>query len=110
MVNCVDCHLPPKDDTWAHYTAKAALGIRDVWGYLTKDSADFDWDRKSELEHAIKYIPNASCVKCHQNLFPQGITDDGITDIGKHIDFQNLDACNQEDQINDNIYNVSCDL
>jgi sulfatase modifying factor 1 len=79
MVNCVDCHLPPKDDTWAHYTAKASLGIRDLWGYLTKDSADFDWDKKSELEHAVKYIPNASCVKCHQNLFPQGITDDGIT-------------------------------
>lgn len=79
MVNCVDCHLPPKDDTWAHYTAKLALGARDVWGYITKDSADFNWDMKSELEHAVKYIPNESCVKCHQNLFPKGITDDGIT-------------------------------
>ena len=29
MVNCVDCHLPPKDDTWAHYTAKISLGVRD---------------------------------------------------------------------------------
>jgi Uncharacterized conserved protein len=79
MVNCVDCHLPPTDNTWAHYSAKAALGIRDVWGYLTKDSIDFDWDKKSELEHAVTYIPNESCVKCHQNLFPQGITDDGVT-------------------------------
>ncbi|WP_352423423.1 SUMF1/EgtB/PvdO family nonheme iron enzyme [Proteiniphilum sp.] len=79
MVNCVDCHLPPKDDTWAHYTAKISLGVRDLWGYLTKDPAEIDWDRKSELEHAVKYIPNESCVKCHQNLFPQGISDDGIT-------------------------------
>ena len=79
MVNCVDCHLPPKDDTWAHYTAKLRLGIHDVWGYLTKDSADFDWEKKSQLEYAVKMIPNASCVKCHQNLFPQGISDDGIT-------------------------------
>ena len=79
MVNCVDCHLPPKDDTWAHYTAKISLGVRDVWGYLTKDPAEIDWERKSELEHAVKYIPNESCVKCHQNLFPQGISDDGIT-------------------------------
>ena len=79
MVNCVDCHLPPTDDTWAHYTAKIALGARDVWGYITKDSADFNWDKKSELEHAVKYIPNESCVKCHQNLFPQGVTDDGVT-------------------------------
>ncbi len=79
MVNCVDCHLPPTDNTWAHYSAKVALGVRDVWGYLTKDSADFNWDKKSELEYAVKYIPNESCVKCHQNLFPEGVTDDGIT-------------------------------
>ena len=79
MVNCVDCHLPPTDNTWEHYSAKAALGMRDLWGYLTKDTADFDWDKKSELEYAVKYIPNKSCVKCHQNLFPEGITDDGIT-------------------------------
>lgn len=59
--------------------AKAGLGIKDVWGFLTKDSADFRWEMKSELEHAVKYIPNESCKECHQNLFPAGITDDGIT-------------------------------
>lgn len=79
MVNCVDCHLPPQNDTWAHYTTKATLGIRDVWGFITKNPDEIDWDKKSEMEHAVKYVPNASCVKCHQNLFPQGITDDGVT-------------------------------
>ncbi len=79
MVNCVDCHLPPKDDTWAHYSSKVKLGVRDVWSYLTKDSADIDWERKRELDQAIKYVPNASCVKCHQDLFPAGISDEGIT-------------------------------
>ena len=39
-----------------HYTAKAKLGLKDVWGYLTKDSADFNWDEKSQLENAVKYI------------------------------------------------------
>ncbi len=78
MVDCIDCHLPPSNDTWAHYTAKMSLGIKDVWGYLTKDTADINWERKSELEYAVKYIPNESCVKCHQDLFPQGITDEGI--------------------------------
>ena len=78
MVDCIDCHLPPTSDTWAHYTAKLSLGLKDVWGYLTKDTADINLDRKSELEFAVKYIPNESCVKCHQDLFPQGITDEGI--------------------------------
>jgi len=77
-VNCVDCHLPPKNQTWEHYTFKARLGLKDVWGYYTKDSADFDWDKKSELEHAVKYIPNQSCKECHYNLFPEGVTDDAI--------------------------------
>lgn len=78
-VHCVDCHLPPKTDTWAHYTAKVKLGVKDVWGYLTKDSTDFDWDAKSELEHAVRYIPNESCKECHHTLFPEGVTDDAIT-------------------------------
>ena len=76
--HCVACHLPPQSNTWDHYSAKAKLGLKDVWSYLTKDSADFNWELKSELEHAVKYIPNESCKDCHQNLFPEGITNDGI--------------------------------
>jgi len=78
-VNCVDCHLPPKSDTWNHYSTKMKLGLTSVWGYYTKDSASFDWDHKSQLENAVKFIPNASCVECHQNLFPSRISPDGIT-------------------------------
>jgi formylglycine-generating enzyme required for sulfatase activity len=78
-VHCIDCHLPPKHQTWNHYSAKIRLGVQDVWGYMTKDSADFNWEMKSELEHAVRYIPNESCKECHTNLFPSGITDDGIT-------------------------------
>lgn len=77
-VHCVDCHLPPKNQTWNHYTAKAKLGVKDLWGYLTKDSADFDWELKSELEHAVKYIPNESCKECHYNLFPEGMSEEAI--------------------------------
>ncbi len=77
--HCIACHLPPQTDTWAHYSAKMKLGLKDVWGYLVKDSVDFHWEQKSELEQAVKYIPNESCLDCHQNLFPEGITDDGIT-------------------------------
>lgn len=100
MVNCIDCHLPPLTNTWDHYTAKLKLGARDVWGYLTKDSADFNWDAKSELEYAIKYIPNQSCKRCHQNLFPQGISDDGIT---AHLHYD-------ENEKKQNLQCISCHL
>ena len=85
-VHCVDCHLPPKSQTVNHYMAKAKLGITDVWSYLVKDSADFDWDTKSSLEYAVKYIPNESCKECHQNLFPAGLNDDGIS---AHLYYEN---------------------
>ena len=85
-VHCVSCHLPPQEQTWAHYSAKAKLGVRDVWGYITKDSADINWEEKSLLENAVKYIPNASCVDCHQNLYPKGVTPDGIT---AHLYYEN---------------------
>jgi formylglycine-generating enzyme required for sulfatase activity len=78
-VHCIDCHLPPKNNTWAHYSAKVKLGVHDLWGYMTKDSADFDWDSKSQMEYAVKIVPNSSCKECHANLFPEGISDDGIT-------------------------------
>jgi len=78
-VHCVDCHLPPRNNTWDHYTAKLRLGMRDLWGYLTKDSTDFDWETLSLVENAVRYIPNESCKECHHNLFPEKINDDGIT-------------------------------
>ena len=78
-VHCIDCHLPPVTNTKEHYIAKAKLGFTDLWGYLLKDSADFDWESKSQLDHAVKFISNESCTDCHKNLFPQGISNDGMT-------------------------------
>lgn len=78
-VHCVECHLPPKHDFFNHYLAKIKLGVKDTWSYFTKDSADFDWEAKSVLESAITYIPNSSCINCHADIFPQGLSDDGIT-------------------------------
>lgn len=100
MTNCVDCHLPPQSNTWDHYTAKLKLGVRDVWSHFTKDTADIDWEAKSELENAIKYIPNESCKACHQNIFPEGISDDGIT---AHLHYD-------ENETKLNLQCISCHL
>ena len=77
-VHCVDCHLPPKNNTWDYYSAKTRFGMHSLWAYLTKDSADFNWDKLSEIDQAVSYIPNESCKECHHNLFPEKISDEAI--------------------------------
>ncbi len=76
-VHCVDCHLPPKGDGYLYH--KAITGIRDLYGMWFKDSASFNWEQKSSLEFAVKHTFEASCLKCHQNLFPAKLTKEGST-------------------------------
>ncbi len=77
-VNCVECHLPTPGG-FNHFKEKAKLGIKDLWAYMTKDSAEFNWQQMSQLEHAEKTVFNESCIRCHTNLFPSRLSDDGIT-------------------------------
>ncbi|MDR2039744.1 MAG: SUMF1/EgtB/PvdO family nonheme iron enzyme [Bacteroidales bacterium] len=77
-VHCVDCHLPPKG-SFNHFKEKARTGLHDLWAYWTKDSADFNWEQKSQLEYAVNIVYNESCKECHVNLFPKGLSDDGGT-------------------------------
>ncbi|MCL2073509.1 MAG: SUMF1/EgtB/PvdO family nonheme iron enzyme [Marinilabiliaceae bacterium] len=77
VTHCVECHLPPKN-SFAHYTEKIKLGINDLWSFYTKDSAQFDWEAKSQLENAVKFVFNESCKSCHINLLSKELSDDGI--------------------------------
>jgi formylglycine-generating enzyme required for sulfatase activity len=74
-VDCVDCHLPPKDD--GYLLAKATTGLRDLWSYWTKDSASFNWEEKGRVEFARHHVYETSCVECHENLFPAKMTKAG---------------------------------
>jgi len=75
--DCAACHLPPEGSI-DHFVAKAKTGMKDVWSYITKDPEDIDWQIKKELEYAQKIVYNESCKECHVNLYPQGISDDGM--------------------------------
>ncbi len=74
-IHCVDCHLPPKGH--GYLTEKAKLGMKDLYGYWFKDTADFNWNAKSTLEQAQHFIPKSSCVNCHANLFPLTLSKEG---------------------------------
>ena len=74
-VHCVECHLPPKGE--GYMIEKTRLGIKDVYGFLTKDSAEFNWEAKRTVEQAPHFTFKVSCVKCHANLFPLKLNKEG---------------------------------
>ena len=74
-VHCVECHLPPKGE--GYLVEKARLGIKDIWGFMTKDSAEFNWEAKRTVEAAPHFTFKTSCIKCHANLFPLSLKKEG---------------------------------
>ena len=74
-VHCVQCHLPPEG--LAYLAEKAKTGARDVYGKVFKDTEKIDWDEKSKLENAVLHTYEASCIHCHQNLFPLKLSKKG---------------------------------
>ena len=84
IVHCVECHLPAEGDGYLY--AKAKHGLKDAYGYFFKDSADFNWDEKSKLEHAKSFVYQSSCLECHQNLFPTTLSTEGAD---AHLNYLN---------------------
>jgi formylglycine-generating enzyme required for sulfatase activity len=82
-VGCVQCHLPPGG---AEYMIeKVKTGVRDVYGTWFKDPSKINWEEKSQREHAVRFVYEASCRHCHQNLFPRGLSKKGV-DAHLHYD------------------------
>ncbi|MDD4107206.1 MAG: SUMF1/EgtB/PvdO family nonheme iron enzyme [Prolixibacteraceae bacterium] len=75
QTGCVACHLPPKGQ--GYMKEKIISAVRDVYGLVFKDSADYNWELKSTLEHAQRHVFNESCIDCHKNLFPLTLTKEG---------------------------------
>jgi cytochrome c nitrite reductase small subunit len=63
-VECIDCHLPPKDEFFRHTIAKAYDGGKDVFKHYFSDGYDIEKARTKVLEH----IPNKRCMYCHNSL------------------------------------------
>lgn len=84
VVHCVECHLPPKGE--GHLWAKIKHGSNDVYGMLFKDTDNINWQAKSDPEIAIDFTYMNSCQKCHSNLFPSTLSDNGGD---AHLHYQN---------------------
>lgn len=79
VTDCAACHLPPKDaGINRYYRIKLKMGAKDMWAKTFKDKDQIDWAAKRTQDYAPHIVYNESCLKCHQNLYPEGISDDGI--------------------------------
>ena len=78
VTDCAACHLPPEDMPVRHFLAKTKMGAKDICSYLLKNKDKIDWDAKGGMEHAMKIVYNESCVKCHTNLYPEGVSDEAV--------------------------------
>lgn len=63
-VDCVDCHLPPKEKYFSHLVAKAYAGAKDLY----KHHFGPPYDALAIREKVTNHMSNETCVHCHDNL------------------------------------------
>jgi len=72
VTHCTDCHLPPSG--FQYLTEKARLGMHDAYAQIFRDVSNIDWSRERQLERARTFSYDSACVRCHSNLFSQGLS------------------------------------
>jgi len=63
-VECIDCHLPPKEKFFSHLAVKAYYGARDVYKHYFGDEYDLEKFQKKVFES----MRDQTCLYCHDNL------------------------------------------
>lgn len=61
---CIDCHLPPPEQTIYFFFSKAKHGIKDFWGHYFGEP--YDAAKRREIVYST--MDNSNCLKCHQSL------------------------------------------
>lgn len=64
QVECIECHLPPKDKLIKHVAAKAYTGTKDAFHHIVGTEYDAKAIRKKVREH----MTNEVCMRCHNNM------------------------------------------
>ena len=64
QAECIDCHLPPKDEHIRHYVEKAYNGIKDIYMHHFGSEYDMEATRKEVAES----MPAPRCLHCHKDL------------------------------------------
>jgi nitrate/TMAO reductase-like tetraheme cytochrome c subunit len=62
-VTCIACHLPPREDHFAHLAGKTHKGASHAWTHFFGK-----YDEKTSRQLVLDTLPNERCTHCHDNL------------------------------------------
>lgn len=63
---CMDCHLPPPENTFEFFAMKTYHGLKDITSHLL-DGAEH-YDKAAARENMYAEITNETCMRCHENV------------------------------------------
>lgn len=66
VAECMDCHLPPPEETINFFAMKTYHGAKDVFYHFLKGAEAYD--REKARQDVYLEVTNAVCMRCHQNV------------------------------------------
>ena len=69
---CIDCHLPSKDNYFTHIVAKAYEGGKDLY----KHHFGGEYEVEEVRERVLAHISNEKCLSCHVDLLVRPSSDE----------------------------------
>ena len=48
------------------------MGLKDLWSYYTKDSSQFDWESRKQLDYAVGIVSTNRARRVINNSFRPG--------------------------------------
>lgn len=70
VTQCIDCHLPAKDNFFVFNSAKAYYGAKDIYKHYFGPA----YDIKQQRLKVLKKMSNQRCLNCHASLMSKPIS------------------------------------
>ena len=68
-VECIDCHLPPREHFFTHIAVKAYAGAKDIY----KHHFGTDYDVEKSRKKVLANLSGEICLGCHDDLFARPV-------------------------------------
>ncbi len=65
---CIDCHLPEKDNYFRHIVAKAFAGGKDMYKHYMKRFFGGEYEAEKIRISVLDRMANENCTRCHVDL------------------------------------------